>query len=182
MDGGTVMTHRLYAGITLAAALVAMSLGSQPRVSAEVASVVARQPAPNFTLRSAKGRAVKLSDYKGKVLLLDFWATWCTGCKEEIPWYMEFQTKYRSKGLASLGVAMDDEGWPIVTPFLKEHPINYPIVINNEAFAKMFPITGLPLTLLIDRNGRVADSHDGVVDKDAWDTEIQTLLQERAIK
>lgn len=172
------MTRRDCTGITLAAALVAVSLGSQPRVSAEVAAAAARQPAPNFTLQHATGKPAKLADYKGKVLLLDFWATWCTGCKQEIPWFMEFQTKYKSKGLTSLGVAMDEEGWPIVAPFLKQHPINYPIVVHDEAFDKMFPIMSLPVTLLIDRNGRVADSHVGVVDKDAWEAEIRTLLQE----
>ena len=73
---------------------------------------------------------------------------------------------------------MDDEGWTIVAPFLKQHPINYPIVVHNDAFDKTFPITSLPVTLLIDRHGRVADSHAGVVDKDAWEAEIQTLLRE----
>src|SRR5580700_8860946 len=111
----------------------------------------ANKPAPNFTVKDAQGREVSLSDYKGKVLLLDFWATWCTGCKQEIPWFMEFQTKYKTKGLTSLGVAMDEEGWPVVTPFLKQHPINYPIVVHDEAFDKMFPIMALPVTLLIDR-------------------------------
>jgi peroxiredoxin len=173
------MTRRAYTGITVAAALVAVSLGSRPRVSAAVAAPAARPPALNFTLQKATGKPATLADYKGKVLLLDFWATWCTGCKQEIPWFMEFQTKYKSKGLASLGVAMDEEGWPVVTPFLTKHPINYPIVVHDAAFDKMFPITALPVTLLIDRHGRVADSHAGVVDKDAWETEIQALLLER---
>jgi cytochrome c biogenesis protein CcmG/thiol:disulfide interchange protein DsbE len=173
------MTHRLVTGFTLAAALVAMSPASQQSVSAEVAAPESRPPALNFTLKKAKGKPAKLADYKGKVLLLDFWATWCTGCKQEIPWFQEFQTKYNSKGLMSLGVAMDEEGWPVVTPFLKQHPINYPVVVHDEAFDKLFPIMALPITLLIDRNGRVADSHAGVVDKDAWEAEIQTLLRER---
>ena len=173
------MTRRANAGLTLAAALVAASLGSQPRASAEVATPAARPPALNFTLRKATGKLARLADFKGKVLLLDFWATWCTGCKQEIPWFMEFQTKYKSQGLTSLGVAMDEEGWPVVTPFLKQHPITYPIVVHDEVFDKMFPITALPVTLLIDRQGRVADSHAGVVDKDAWEAEIQALLRER---
>jgi peroxiredoxin len=176
------MTRRAYTGITLAAALVAVAPGSQPRVSAEVAAPAARPPALDFRLQKATGEPAKLADYKGKVLLLDFWATWCTGCKQEIPWFMEFQTKYKSRGLTSLGVAMDEEGWPIVTPFLKQHPINYPIVVHDEAFDKMFPITALPVTLLIDRDGRVADAHVGVVEKGTWEHEIQTLLQEHAKK
>jgi peroxiredoxin len=173
-----VMTRRRCISITLATALVAVSLGSEPRVSAEVAAPAARPPALNFTLKKANGKPANLTDYKGKVLLLDFWATWCTGCKQEIPWFQEFQTKYKSKGLTSLGVAMDEEGWTVVTPFLRQHPINYPVVVHDEAFDKMFPIMALPVTLLIDRDGRVADSHAGVVDKDAWEAEIQTLLRE----
>ncbi len=173
------MTRRNYTKITLAGLLIGLFLGSQPRVSADVAAPEARPPALNFTLQKATGEPAKLADYKGKVLLLDFWATWCTGCKQEIPWFQEFQSKYKSKGLTSLGVAMDEEGWPVVTPFLQQHPINYPIVVHDDAFDKMFPIMGLPVTLLIDRNGRVADSHAGVVDKDAWEAEIQTLLRER---
>src|SRR5579862_1507508 len=136
------MTHRLVTGLTLAATLIAMSPGSPRNLSAEVAAPAARPPALNFTLKKANGKRATLADYKGKVLLLDFWATWCTGCKQEIPWFQEFQTKYKSKGLTSLGVAMDDEGWPVVTPFLKQHPINYPIVVHDEAFDKMFPIMG----------------------------------------
>jgi peroxiredoxin len=176
------MTHRVFAGIALTAAWIAGSAVAQSSVSAGVAAIALRKPAPAFTLHNSDGALVRLSDYRGQVLLLDFWATWCTGCKQEIPWYMEFQTKYRTEGLSSLGVAMDDEGWRVVTPYLEQHPINYTIVIGDEAFAKIFPITALPLTLLIDRDGRVADSHVGVVEKDTWEHEIQTLLQERAKK
>jgi cytochrome c biogenesis protein CcmG/thiol:disulfide interchange protein DsbE len=122
-----------------------------------------------------------LSDYKGKVVVLDFWATWCTGCKVEIPWFMEFQSKYKSQGLETIGAAMDDEGWEKVQPYVDEHPFNYPIVAGNAAaLAKTLNIVGLPLTILIDRNGRIVDSHAGVVDKDAWEQEVRALLQERA--
>src|SRR6266404_7227570 len=67
--------------------------------------------APDFTLEDSNGASTKLSGYKGKVVVLDFWATWCTGCKVEIPWFMEFQTKFKSEGLETIGVAMDEEGW-----------------------------------------------------------------------
>jgi cytochrome c biogenesis protein CcmG/thiol:disulfide interchange protein DsbE len=139
----------------------------------------ARKPATDFVLRDAKGAEVQLADFKGQVLLLDFWATWCGGCKQEIPWFIEFDTKYRAKGLASLGVAMDDEGWQTVKPYLAEHPISYPIVVANVDTAKQYGITNLPVTLLIDRQGRIADMHVGVVAKDAWEQRIQELLRER---
>src|SRR5580698_7922732 len=78
-----------------------------------------RAPAPDFTLPSANGAAVQLSRYQGKVVLLDFWATWCHGCKTEIPWYVEFQDRYQKDGLTAVGVSMDD-GWKTVRPFLAE--------------------------------------------------------------
>ena len=84
--------------------------------SAGFAAGVMRRPAPDVELRDAKNATLRVSDYRGRVLLLDFWATWCTGCKLEIPWYMEFQEKYQNQGLDSLGVAMDAEGWQKVTP------------------------------------------------------------------
>jgi peroxiredoxin len=140
----------------------------------------ARKPAPAFALTDAKGAAIALSQYKGRVVLLDFWATWCTGCKVEIPWYMEFQKKYASQGLASIGVAMDAEGWPVVKPYLDAHPINYPIVLGHPDVVKPYDITSLPVTLLIDRQGRIADAHVGMVDKGGWEKEIQGLLKERA--
>lgn len=138
-----------------------------------------RQPAPDFVLHDAKGAPIKLSAYRGKVVLLDFWATWCGGCKQEIPWYIEFQKAYHKRGLVSIGVAMDDEGWKTVKPYLAEHPINYSIVVTDPAVTKDYGVQSLPVTLLIDRSGRIADSHTGVVDKDAWEREIRTLLQER---
>jgi len=135
--------------------------------------------ATDFALNDSRGTPIKLSAYRGKVVLLDVWATWCTGCKEEMPWFMEFQTKYGPRGLRSIGVAMDEEGWEAVRPYLKEHPINYTIVTSDARFAKEYRVTAMPVTLLIDRKGRVADWHVGVVNKTEWDEEIQTLLKER---
>src|SRR5881394_1609605 len=84
-----------------------------------------RKTAPDFSLEDSSGALIKLSGYKGRVVLLDFWATWCTGCKQEIPWYMEFQDKYKKDGLSAIGVSLDDDGWKSVKPFLQEHKINY---------------------------------------------------------
>jgi peroxiredoxin len=164
---------------TVAVALAAV-LSSSSMLGATVAPAKARKKTPAVAFRDANGRPIRLSDYKGKVVVLDFWATWCTGCKVEIPWFMEFQTKYQSEGLETIGAAMDDEGWEKVRPYLSEHPFNYPIVAGDAAaLAKTFKITGLPLTVLIDRNGRIADAHAGVVDKDAWEQEVRALLHER---
>jgi peroxiredoxin len=137
-----------------------------------------RKNAPDFARVDATGHMVHLSNYKGKVVLLDFWATWCTGCKQEIPWYVEFADKYKKDGLAAVGVAMDDEGWKVVKPFLAEKmQIPYPVVIGDKALAREYGgIDNLPVTLLIDRQGRVAYSHVGVVNRAKFEGEIRELL------
>jgi peroxiredoxin len=155
-------------------------LSSSSGVAAGGRPATTRRKAPAFVLSDASGSRVRLSDYKGNVVVLDFWATWCTGCKVEIPWFMEFQDKYKSQGLSTIGAAMDDEGWEKVRPYIKEHPFNYPIVAGDAAsLAKTFSITGLPLTILIDRAGKIVDTHAGVVDKDAWEREVRAVLDER---
>src|SRR6202161_301754 len=122
---------------TFALALVAMCpfLFSQTTPQPAQPAPQVGQPAPDFILSDSTGSSVKLSSYKGKVVLLDFWATWCGGCKVEIPWYVEFQNKYRNDGLTAIGVSMDGDGWNSVKPFLEEHKLNYPVVIANQDLA-----------------------------------------------
>jgi peroxiredoxin len=144
-----------------------------------------RKPAPGFSLTDAKGKQIQLSDYRGKVVLLDFWATWCGGCKLEIPWYMEFDKKYKRQGLAVIGVSMDDDGWKAVKPFLlrTKDPetggntaMKYPVVIGSDQLAKAYNLTSMPMTLLIDRQGKIALSHTGVVNKSDFEGHILQLL------
>jgi cytochrome c biogenesis protein CcmG/thiol:disulfide interchange protein DsbE len=158
-------------------ALVVVSLVSP--LSADLTKTASRKAAPNFTLQGSHGAPIRLSALKGKVVLLDFWATWCAPCKLEIPWFMEFQELYAEKGLTAVGVAMDDEGWEKVKPYLNEHPINYPIVIGGADMAKRYKVTTLPVTLLIDRNGKIAATHIGLVEKASFEKDLRTLLQER---
>ena len=145
--------------------------------SDQITPAAERKPAPDFSLTDAQGNLVTLSALKGKVVLLDFWATWCGGCKLEIPWYMEFDKKYRDKGLAVVGVSMDDEGMKVVKPFLAQRHIDYPIVVGDEAMGRRFGLGQMPLTLLIDKQGRVAIAHSGVVDKDDFESHIRQLLR-----
>jgi cytochrome c biogenesis protein CcmG/thiol:disulfide interchange protein DsbE len=173
------MRHRLLTRIALTVACVVVPCLACPSATQTIAPAAQRAAAPDFTLDDSKGAPVTLSDYQGKVVLLDVWATWCTGCKVEIPWYMEFEKKYRRQGLSSIGVAMDEDGWKSVTPYLRKKPINYPIVVGDADFAQAYGVTSMPMTLLIDRKGRIADAHVGMVGKGAWEQEIRTLLRER---
>ena len=136
-----------------------------------------RVSAPDFRLKDSTGAAIQLSAFRGKVVLLDFWATWCHGCQLEIPWYVEFEKKYKDQGLVVIGVSMDDDGWKSVRPYLAQKHLNYPVVIGSQSLAARYGLESMPLTLLIDRSGKIADSHAGVVDRDVWEQEIQTLLE-----
>ena len=169
------MLHSMFAGI----ALVLVSLQSSAGAPASVTATTVRKAAPDFILTDSKGGAIKLSDFKGKVVLLDFWATWCGGCKIEIPWYVEFQGKYKDRGLATIGVSMDEDGWKAVKPFLEKTNINYPVVIGNDKLGTLYGLEAMPMTLLIDREGKIAVSHVGVVDKASFEKDIQTLLQSK---
>jgi len=145
-----------------------------------------RTAAPDFTLAEANGKPITLSALKGRVVLLDFWATWCGGCKIEIPWYIEFDKKYSDQGLAVLGVSMDKDGWTSVKPFLAKKKddetgnnidMQYPIVIGTDDIARQYNLKTLPVTLLIDRDGKIAIAHTGLVDKDDFENNIRSLLK-----
>jgi thiol-disulfide isomerase/thioredoxin len=163
-------------GTTLAGKPESSSAGAPANVSAPSS----RKAAPPLALPDGTGATLKLSNYKGKVVLVDFWATWCTGCKLEIPWFIEFERKYRSQGLAAVGVAVDDEGWQTIKPYLAQHPISYPVVLGNmDLLQKTFGLpASLPVTLLIDKRGRIASTHAGVVDRNLFEKDIQHLLAE----
>ena len=157
-----------------------MTTFAMPRTApADLTTAASRKPLPEVALTDSKGAAFNLSTYKGRVVLLDFWATWCEGCKQEIPWFMEFQDKYHNTGLAVVGASLDDDGWKSVKPYLQEHKINYRIVLGSFESAKQFGVDkGMPVSVLIDRDGKIADVHRGMVDKAAFEREIQLLLKE----
>ena len=137
-----------------------------------------RKMAPEFELKDADGKTVRLSDYKGKVVLLDFWATWCGPCKIEIPWFIDFERKYKDQGFAVIGVSMDDEGWPVVEPFVAELAINYRILQGSDATAQLYGgVDALPTTFLIDRDGKIAATHVGLAGKDDFEDGIKKLVE-----
>jgi thiol-disulfide isomerase/thioredoxin len=134
-----------------------------------------RRPAENFELKDANGALVRLSDLKGKVVVVNFWATWCGGCKTEIPWFVEFYNKYKDAGLEVVGVSLDEDGWKSVRPYLAQKPIPYHIALATDAMRDK--LTTLPVTILIDREGRTALTQLGVPAKTTYQADIESLLK-----
>lgn len=155
--------------------------GALPRAGAGMGDQtprVARVLAPDFKLEDVYAKPVTLSKYKGKVVLLDFWATTCGGCKVELPLYIEFEKKYKDKGLQLIGLDMYGESPDLIKPFMAKWRMDYPVAVGNDELGDRFGLKEMPLTLLIDRDGKVAVSHAGIVDKDKFEHDIQLLLQE----
>ncbi|HEY3740481.1 MAG TPA: redoxin domain-containing protein [Bryobacteraceae bacterium] len=164
-----------------AAAIVSLAVLTscmpEQSVRAAVKDSKTRKAAPDFTLKDANGKTVKLTDYKGKVVLLNFWATWCGPCKIEIPWFKEFETTYKNQGFAVLGVAMDDDGWDAVKPYLADKEVNYRVVVGTEQVSLLYgDVESLPTTFVIDREGRIASVHVGLISKGDYTNEIKQLL------
>ncbi|HTM11373.1 MAG TPA: TlpA disulfide reductase family protein [Bryobacteraceae bacterium] len=174
----TSRTHLAAASAALALLLASCSRPSSSPTS-DLKSQAERKAAPNFSLKDADGNAVNLADYRGKVVLVNFWATWCGPCEAEIPWFIEFEKKYKDQGFAVLGVSMDDDGWKSVRPYIASHKINYRIMIGSEVVSQQFgEIESLPTSFVLDREGRIAANHVGLVDKVDYQNEIVKLLQD----
>ncbi len=134
------------------------------------------QAAPAFTITDIKGQKLSLDSFRGKVVLLNFWATWCGPCRDEIPGFVQLQQKYGPQGFQILGISMDYTPAP-VGPFYNEFHMNYPVAMGNAKLGALYGgIYGLPTSFLIGRDGRIYDAVPGEVDKARWEGEIQTLL------
>jgi peroxiredoxin len=133
--------------------------------------------APDFSLQDLNAQPLELASYRGKVVLLDFWATWCTPCRDEIPRFVEVQNKYRGQGLQVIGISMDDDAKP-VRAFYQQFKMNYAVALGNEKIAAAYGgVLGLPITFLIGRDGRVAAKYIGEVQMPVVEQEIESLLQ-----
>ena len=174
----TFLRAPILVAVMIVAAGILVSASDPAGPSAVLQRPNERKPAAAFVLENASGKAVQLHDYRGKIVLLDFWATWCHGCQEEIPWFAEFQRRYAGRDFAVVGVSLDDGGWKAVTPFVKSTSIPYEILLGNEKTAKDYGILSMPDTFLIDREGRIAAGYAGVVDKDNVEKNIQSLLKQ----
>jgi peroxiredoxin len=163
--------------IELLSLALAAAAAAQPTMRVALVPAGERKPAPEFALQDSAGKRADLKDYRGKVVVLDFWATWCHGCKMEIPWFAEFEKTYGKQGLAVIGVSMDEGGWNVVKPFLAQAHVPYRMLLGDEAMAKRFGIDNLPDTFLIDRAGRVAAVYkEGLVDKANVEANIKAML------
>jgi cytochrome c biogenesis protein CcmG/thiol:disulfide interchange protein DsbE len=171
---------KLFCSVAILSALLLGSCANQAK-STQVHASTNRKPAPEFTLTDSSGAKVKLSDYKGKVVLLNFWATWCGPCALEIPWFMEFEQQYKSKGFEVLGVSMDDDGWPAVKPYIAEHKLNYRVLLGNDSVSQMYGgLDALPTTFVLDREGKVAfPVHVGLINKSEYVQELESLLSDK---
>jgi peroxiredoxin len=140
------------------------------------------QPAFAFKLDLLDGKSFQLADHKGRVVVLDFWATWCGPCKLEIPWLKDFQRKYKDRGFEVIGVSMDEEGWQVVKPFVAELEINYRVVIGDDSTAQLYGgVDALPTTFVIDREGRIAAVHVGLTGKGEIQHGIEEVLGGSAV-
>jgi len=140
------------------------------------------KPAPDFELQTPDGKTVHLSDFRGKGVLLNFWATWCVPCKVEMPWFVELQKQYGSQGLQVLGIAMDDANPEDIAKFAKELGVNYPIVIGKEAVGDAYGgIPFLPATFYVGRDGKVVDKIYGLKSRSDIEDDIKKSLAQGQI-
>lgn len=171
---------RVGAFICLLSLLAVMIACSQQPIAAGESSVKPagdRNEAPDFTLTDSDGQAVTLSEYRGQVVLLNFWATWCPPCKIEIPWFTEFERQYKDQGFSVLGVSLDEGGWEDVRNYIERAELNYRVVMGTEEVAMLYGgVEALPQTFLIDREGRIGTVHVGLVSKGEYQRDLNELL------
>ncbi|MGH9783940.1 MAG: TlpA disulfide reductase family protein [Terriglobia bacterium] len=179
----------LLVGMFLTVAAVAMYViernrGPVPAANPGTATTSAPAPAirgvaaPEFELPNLDGTPLRKSDLQGKVLLVNFWATWCAPCEIEIPWFIDFQKKYQDDGLEVIGISLDEEGPEKVKKYVAEHKVNYKIVMGDEKTAEAFGgVIGLPTSFIVDREGKFYSMHRGLVGKDVVEEELLELLE-----
>ena len=158
--------------------LLAKFKGEIPGVHARPAAVATKgSTAPDFTLTDLQGRSLRLSDLRGKAVILNFWATWCPPCKQEIPWFVDLQKRYGAQGLQVVGVSMDDGDQKNVATFAAQNSINYPILLGTENVAQQYGgVDYLPTTFYITRDGAVLGRVFGQPEREEIERNVQRLI------
>jgi peroxiredoxin len=157
-----------------------------PHVPAAYASMrvdtAAQAPkaAPDFELKDVDGKVHHLSEYKGKVVVLNFWATWCPPCRKEIPDFIEMSKQYEAQGVQFIGVAMDDEGLDKVKPWVASHNIPYPIFLSDGKVGPAYgEMSSIPVTYFIDRKGMIRQTYIGMRTRPIFEKDLLPLLSEK---
>ncbi|MDE0127415.1 MAG: TlpA disulfide reductase family protein [Bryobacterales bacterium] len=132
---------------------------------------------PEFSIQDLEGNLFTNENLDGRVALVNFWATWCGPCKIEMPWFVEFQRKYKDQGFTVLAISLDEEGWDPVREFAARLELNFPIVLGDDAVADDFGgIHALPTTLMVNRAGEIVATHTGLVSRSTYEQEIEAML------
>ena len=162
-------------GVCSPEALLAL-LNPAPLAQTVSANTAKGQPAPDWQLAGFDGKPIKLSDFKGKVVVLNFWATWCPPCRKEIPTLVALQKDYSAQGVVVVGVSLDQGGSAVVQSFASKMAIEYPIAIGNEELAAAYGVQAIPTTFIIDRAGNVIGEHQGDTGRAALEADIKASL------
>lgn len=163
----------------IVAVFAAVNATNSGRVSkvGEGPSSAGFKKAPDFTLSDINGKKTNLSDYKGKVVILDFWATWCPPCKAEIPHFIALYNEYREEGLEIIGVTLDHNAEEVARTFAEQNGINYTVLLGNRSVSDLYGgIMSIPTTFVIDRDGLIRKKYLGYQDKEVFEKDILELL------
>jgi thiol-disulfide isomerase/thioredoxin len=159
---------------SLVLVIAAFILTKQPAMSKDAGS---GKKAAEFTLNDIKGVKKSLSDFKGKVVILDFWATWCPPCRQEIPHFISLYDEYKGKGLEIIGIALDRGGANVVTAFSEQNKINYTVLLGNEEVSDLYGgIAAIPTTFILDKEGTIRKKYIGYNEKEVFEKDIKELL------
>ena len=138
------------------------------------------QMAPPFALKDLRGKTARLESYRGKIVLLNFWASWCVPCQAEMPELVKLQAKYAARGLQIVGITYEPEKPVVVGRIARKHRINYPLLFGDEALSKQYGIEEvLPVTLILDRDGKILDRINGIIYPEEIEQKILPLLGSR---
>jgi thiol-disulfide isomerase/thioredoxin len=166
----------------VAAAMLYFGMHMSRRSGETQALIMKASPAPDFTLESLDGKNLRLSDLRGKAVLLNFWATWCGPCKIETPWLVELQNQYGAQGLQVVGIAMDDSGKDDIAKFAKDMGVNYPVLLGKEAVGDAYGgVPALPESFFIGRDGKIVDKIIGLKGKGEIEDSIRKALDTGAL-